>query len=264
MMDRRTFLAMPLVFLTEDVGALDAALARMKATGRFGVVLIVPATERFRLGQRLWALTALESEVEAHELFAQAVFTVLTPELAKGRFGGVEASRLLLSPDGKLLSWDRPAWEVYANAAAFAASFRPFLHGERGERLAERGKALDATLTPELRDAAGKLDAETLDERLAAREALGPHLEKLAPWAAWVASEGPEARRRAARLLLSTYYAALPANAPGAKVPYGCRGPEHWDPCPTCGMARINERERMFVRVLTGDPKLDRPRRGDD
>lgn len=264
-MDRRTFLATPLVFLLDGgKDALDAAIARMKATGRPGVVLAVPEEERFRLGQRLWALTWLESDVEAQELFAQAVFTVLTPEAARARFKGVDATHVLLSPEGEVQVSDRAAWDVFASAELFGASFRPFLHGEAGERLAARGRALEAAFTPEEKAAAGKLDVDSLDERLAARATLAPRMERLAPWAGWVARSGTsERRRKQGRLLLSSYYAALPDVA---KVPYGCRGPEYYSPCPTCGLARIDARQRMFLRILTGDPKKDAPprRRGDD
>lgn len=257
-----TLLALPLALLGEDLPAVDAALTRMKATGRWGVILIVPEKERFRLGQRLWAMTAFEEDLEAHEILSQAVFTALTPELARPRFGEIDATRLLLSPEGRLLASDRPSWDVYATAAAFTASFRPFLHGDKGERLEERARAQEATLTPEMREAVEKLGSDSLDERLSARGLLSKEMDKLTVWAAWMALQGPEKSRHSARLLLSTYYTALPSNAPGAKVLYGCRGPEY--PRYPCH-ARIPERERMFLRILTGDPKLDNPpKRGED
>src|SRR6185503_4181549 len=94
-LSRRSFLvgaaAAPLVYGLKDLsGALGDpeptwiadALARMKESGRWGVVLALPTPpqERFQFGQALWALTGLPNNgIEAHPLFCEAVFAVLAP-----------------------------------------------------------------------------------------------------------------------------------------------------------------------------------------
>ncbi len=264
--ERRTFLAglaaAPLVYgLREVLGGpeeehpewLEAGLKRMKASGRWGVVLVLPPPkDRFTFGQALWALTAFpETDHEAHRIFCEAVFFVMLPELAAKHFAvPATTTRILLSPEGKVLASD--AERVYeGDPNGFAEAFRPFLHGKDNRRLIDRAAELESRLSPELRAALDKLGSESAEESLAARLVLGRNMESLTIVLANVAETSPveRARLRAGNLLTS-YFASQDAKAPGGKVPFGASGPHYYDPCRGCGMARISDRSRMFLGFL--------------
>jgi hypothetical protein len=208
--DRRGFLlqAAALPFLDALQDTVDAALARARETGRWVVVLVAPADRlgRRRFGEQLWGLTRVEREID---LLSQAVFAVVK----HGRY--LDVDRVLLHPDGRRLAADQVKPEVYASAKAFIASFTPFIHGGKGERLEERGRATEAA--------------------------------QGTPWLAWRAGLGEvDARRR-----LREHTQALPDGSPGARLPYGCAEAAEWiDPCETCGMAEVDEVARRFLRIL--------------
>lgn len=267
-LDRRSFLAqagaMPLLLGLGDERpeeVLDRALARMKAMGRWGVVLVPPPAgqERALLGRGLWAIGAFDNEDEdAHLLLCQTVFAALPDEFVRKRFAVAPGTtRLLLSPEGKVLAADVEPLSVVLDPAKFVASFRPFVHGPSNARLMERAREIESRLEPELRAALGKLGSTQDVERLQAQTALVPRLEGITPLLGRLAETGSgELERRRARNLLTSYFASLKEEA---RVPFGCSGPHHWDPCPGCGMGRVPERSRMFLRFL-GDPV---PRRGE-
>lgn len=266
--ERRRFLAqaaaVPIVYGLVDVGVgaresdpawVGQALARMKETGRWGVVLALPpaAPERFRLGQALWALTSFENEDDdAHVILCQAVFVVTTPELAKRAFGMKDgATRLLLCPEAKTLASDAADLSVVRDPVKFASSFGAFLHGQENSRLAERAGAIEKGLSAEVKDAVAKLGSESSEEQLRAKLVLARKAEGMTPYLAHLAAAGPDERvRRRAKNLLTSYFASLRPEAPGTRLPYGCSGPHAYDPCRSCGMGRIPERSRMLFRFL--------------
>ncbi len=281
-LDRRMFLtqaaAVPLVFgLAEFDTQQEAkdsepewfprALARMKETGRWGLVLTLPHPDlRFQRGMALWSFMAFEDEdVDAHEIFCEAVVMVLTPEFIRKRFLVREqVDRLVLSPEGAFLTGDRIDDDVFKESKRFAESFRKFLHGDTNERLAERAKAIEAGMPAELKQAAGRLGAESVDERTAAAAALARKVEALTPYLAWLEhGASDDRRRRQARSLLSSYFATLRFET-GSKLPYGCLAPRHHDPCPGCGMMRRSARSSMFLQFQAPGEPPPKKRRGED
>jgi hypothetical protein len=264
---RRTFLAqvasLPLVYGLqaeqekggEDPAWFAQALARMKETGRWGVVLLLPgaANARWVLGQTLWAITAFESEdLDAHRLFCETVFIVMTPEFAGKHFPGKEGSnRILLSHDGNFLASDQIDLGILAKPADFFTSFGQFIHGENNQRLVERARNMEKTFSSELKEAFSKLGSELDEERLQAGLTVVCQIEGVTPVLMSIAETAEAPRRRLqARNLLTSYFSGLRPDAPGAKVPYGCSGPHYYDPCRSCGMARVPERSRMFLKFL--------------
>lgn len=276
--NRRTFLAqaaaVPLVFgLAEPQESKDAeprwfptALARMKETGRWGLgIVLQPDLHQFFWGQGLWALTAFPDEdVDAHEIFCESVVMILTPEFLRKRFSlEGKIHRVLLSPEGKPIASDEVDPMLVRDSTRFADSFREFLHGPKNERLIERAKAIEASLSDEVKRAAQKLDSESVDERTAAAVTLARKAETLTPYLAWMEHVGEGARqRRAARNLLSSYFASLQTDAPGSKLPFGCTGPHHFDPCRSCGMGQRSPRSSMMLRFLV--PGAPPPKKEDD
>ena len=280
LMNRRSFLeqaaAVPLVFgLTEPVGQdskdeepkwYPTALARMKQTGRWGLgIVLQPDLVPFVWGQGLWALTAFPDEdVDAHEIFCESVVMILAPEFVRKKFSlEGKIHRILLSPEGKAIASEEMDPTLVRDSMRFAESFRGFLHGPKNERLKERAKAIEAGLPEELKRAGQSLESENVDERVAAAAALARKAETLTPYLAWLEHEGtPSRRQRAARNLLSSYFASLQQDAAGARLPYGCSGPHHYDPCPSCGMGRRPPRSSMFLKFLVPGVKL--PKRLED
>lgn len=273
--DRRVFLgglaAAPLVYglgpsAPGDPEWLVEALARMKDTGRWGVVLLAPAGEepRRKLGLALYALTELDEEdVEAHDLFCQAVFLILSESQARIRFpkaaGAVD--RILLDPDGNPLAWDAAGLEIYADSAKFAASFRTFIHGPDGGRLVDRARALEAALPEPLLRAVRDLESDSADLRLEAVLTLTRSIEKVTPVLAHVQQRGgTEEARRQARLLLRRYFSTLAREGIGTRLPYGSFLGRFVNSCGTyvpearvsiaCGMGRASKRTRKFISFL--------------
>lgn len=208
----------------------------------------------------MWALTAFPDEdVDAHEIFCESVVMILTPEFVRKRYSlQGKVHRVLLGPDGKLITSGEMGPMLVRDSAFFAESFREFLHGEKNERLIERAKALEAGFSDETRRAVEGLGSESVEERTAAAAALSRRVEAMTPYLAWLehVAEGAR-RRRVARNLLSSHFASLQADAAGSKLPFGCTGPHHFDPCPSCGMGRRPPRSSMMLRFLVpGAPHL--------
>lgn len=280
MITRRAFLgraaAVPWVFGLAELGAqekkggepawLAEALGRMKETGRFGVVLVVPAgpEEQDRLGRALYALTELDDEdVEAHEIFCEAVVLCMTAESAARRFGELKGSsnRFLLSPEGGRLAADRVEPALFADSTKFAASFRLFLHGPANERLRGQAEAIGKRLPEELRRAVARLGSESAEERVEASCRIVRSIDGMIPLLVHAAVEGkdPEVARRA-RHLIRMYFSGTQEGAPGVRLPYGSTLPKFVNSCGSyvleggmsigCGMARTPKRSGKFLRFL--------------
>jgi hypothetical protein len=261
-MDRRTFLATPLVFGFRELFAQEAdpkvadwftaALKRMKETDRYGVVLVVPNEERARQSMGLVLNRMLtEDPAAAHQLFAGAVFICMTAPLADGRVrkSGETENRLLLAPDGKRIAADEMAWTIVGKAALaeMVEGLRKFLHGEKGERLAEHAARIEKRLTDEVRAALRALDAEDFEERSKASTVVLKNAAGMVPYLIRVAAtdESLERRWRAGAAVKEIFQT-------GGKIPFGCSTQlEYFDPCPGCGLARTPEPARHFLRFLS-------------
>jgi hypothetical protein len=256
MIDRRTFLtAAPFVFGLDrlPLQAQDpaspawytAALERMKATRRLGVVLVVDPADP-ALGVRL--ADCLQSG-SAGEILGQAVLITMIAPLARRHVlqGDEAVNRILLDPEGRRLAADRVAPEAFANPVNFGLSFRPFVEGVDGARLRER-----AVETPELRELLANLDAEDARTRQAAEAELVRLTDRHYPWLLWTSRQPGSAERRGRiqRALQGWTDAGrrLPFGAelrmqPQVQIPAG-------DPCPTCGLGAVTEADARFLRFL--------------
>jgi hypothetical protein len=270
-MDRRTFLAqtaavplifgLPLLFGQEPAPGMpewyEAALKRMKELGRYGVAIVAPDllavadptqadAPRRRLGTTLWTL-AHEEYPAAHALFSEAVFICLTSDIADRtvRKAGDARNRFLLSPDGDLLSADKVDAAAMENLELFVSSFAPFLHGEGNSRLKERSEAIQKRFDAEVEKAFSQLGADSADDRESATAILSRRAESLTPYLAWLSISAPDFEKRGrAKDLLAAYYTA------GPRLPYGSYLPEVLDSCRGCGMGRVPENSRKFIRFL--------------
>ena len=262
-MNRREFtgslFGLPFLFQEIDAPAWYAkALSKMRELGRWGLVMVAPddPKERVAFGRSIYALTELEDEgADAQDLLLETVPIVMTQELANRWLPG-PGNRILLAPDGKVLARDTVSKEAYA-PAAFAAAFRPFIHGANNERLRERAAALE---TPEARAALKRLAIH--EQRVDAVLELAKHVEKMTPVLARESLEAEnEQVRKLSRVVLRRHFADLPPETPGATLPYGSHlgkfvsscghyAPEGEGPRIGCGMARAPKRSGKFITFL--------------
>lgn len=261
---RRAFLATPLVFGLRELLAQDTkwepdwyrkARERMRQTGRYGVVIVVPdgLPEREKLGNALQNL--LEDPAEGlRELFCEAVFVCVTSEVARAclREPGERHNRFLLDPAGKRLAADTVDPAVFLESQKFLKSFLPLVHGGRGERLRDRAAAIRATLEDPLKKALTRLDAETVDERDEAAALVQKHAETILPLLVEtrVTTANEEVRARCRAILQKHFESAA---VPGPRLPYGARleEPVVKDNCPACGLVVIRTEPRKLLRFLT-------------
>ena len=275
MMDRREFLAAtPLVFgldalLAQEPGRpawIDAALRRMKDTGRFGLVLVAPEGDPLqrRVGLALWDLTR---STHVRGLLAEAVVLCVLPAHAKAL--AAESGRLvLLSPDGLPADAAPLAVETLEDPVRFAATADALLRGRRERRAAE----IRAGLTADLRAALNQLDVDDFETREKVLGAVAAAADRIAPLLAHLARTGrsEELRGRAAQALAHVYELAA-EDVHGPRLPYGARIPrvgsagcigdvELPEDAPKdaevstvlCGMARIPPGPpRRFLRFLS-------------
>lgn len=273
-MDRRTFLAAPLLFGLPALFAQERkapswyadALRRMKETDRYGIILVLPD---IRTDGRTYGL-ALKQLLEGgdrgpHELFVEAVFVCLRRSQAEGLVcePGDRHTRFLLDPSGKKIDSDLAGFGVYESAAAFTRSFGPFLHGKSDERLREHSARVERDLSAGARRAIKALDADDVEIRdqassllLAQTDRIAPHLVDLSRRA-----DTPERRNRLSDLL-ENYFRSRPEEKPGPRLPYGCAITRfvstgcgsYWEDepreLPACGMGRANPDSRRLLTFL--------------
>jgi hypothetical protein len=273
MLDRRSFLAaVPLVFGLDRLAAqeparpewLEAALRRMKDSGRFGLLIAVPAADphQKRAGAALWSLTRSELQ-PVRQLLAECVVMCSTRPEVLGVRANDHRRLFLLSPEGVLL--DGGPLALADLEAGFAAAAETLLAGRRAKRAAE----IERGLSPELRRALDLLDAEDVQERQSACLRVAEEADRIAPLLAHRARAAatPEARGRAGQALVRLYDRAQEA-AFGPRLPYGARVPKmrqrgcgglvearegEPDEAVTikCGKAAVNADEvRLFLRFL--------------
>ncbi len=269
MIDRRAFLsqaaAVPLVFGLADLfsqepgrppGWFSEALRRMKETGRYGIVLVVPdaEAERRALGGRLQGLID-SGHRDVQHLLCEAVFICMTSALTASRLraAGENVDRILLNPDGKRVEADVAPPGALAGTAAFIESFRKLLYGEGEKRRREHVASIEARLPAPVKDAIPRFEADDFEEREKAWDVVRRHAEPIVPYLVYLASHGKgvELRDRCSRAVLS-HFAASREGASGPRLPYGCAAAlETVDPCPACGRGVIPHPSQRFLRFLT-------------
>jgi hypothetical protein len=284
-MDRRTFLkqaaAAPLVFGLGDLFAQDQkspawlaeALARMKDTGRYGIVLIIPDDKEQQrpIGQALAALIDGKDR-GSHALFSEAVFVCMRRFAAEGAVcdAGDRNTRYLLDPSGKKIDADIPGENALKDAAAFENSFGPFLHGKDGKRFRERVEEIRKSLPAEVTKAVENLDADEADVRDKASAVLQAHADRIISYLAdsSARASSPEARSRAADVV-EHHFRTFSGDKPGPRLPFGCKvsvlveagcgelrekgddEEEGKSPVKGCGMASLTKHDRRFLRWLS-------------
>lgn len=266
-MHRREFLALaagsPLIFGLRELLAqeaspdfVSAALKRMKATKRFGVLLVIPADKvgQKRLGKALFDRlpSALRSGGDGFELFTGAVFVCVDEAQAKpfseGKVEGEGIVRILLDPLGKRVEEDRVKWETFEDSGKFIDSFLKFIHGADGARLRDHAKAIEKDMPEELKKAATKLKGSPEESRAAAAT-LKAAADSIAPWLVQRAFE--EGAHYVA--LLRQFYLEQSAKEPDPTLPFGVRAERvrNEDPCPPCGMAAYPATSYRFLSFYT-------------
>lgn len=269
MMHRRAFLATPLVFGLRELLAQDpasapawwaAALRRMKDTGRCGVVLAAPAgRDGVRFGTELAALLPAEDPA-LRRLLGEAVFVVLSPALARRLVlrDGETFNRLLLAPDGSRLAADVVAPQVFARPMFFVGSFRPFVEGSDGARLAERAAAQEASVPTEALRAIGSLASASPAIREQAAADLARQADRCYPWLLQrLLSESDVDLRGRLALVLDRVVLSADPRVAGPALPYGVKRvvaeasfPEGGN-CAACGLVVASAPARDFLECLT-------------
>lgn len=277
-MNRRRFLtqaaAIPALFGLRELFAQEPAsgppawyvqaLERMKSTGRYGVILVVPDPEadRRRLGLTLWTL-ANEDHRAGHLLFTEAVFICIPSTVADRLFtpSGERQRRFLLDADGTLLAADAVDTAALDDPDKFVASFATFLHGVSNDRLRARAEAVRKTLGDDVKKAVAQLSSESADEREAAQALLVRHADAIAPYLAHeaVVAADVETRGRMGDIL-ARLYATTREESVGPRLPYGSYMPEFAEACGRlrlkeeamveCGLGRAPLKSRKFIRFL--------------
>jgi hypothetical protein len=269
--DRRAFLSIlagsPFVFGLREILAqegspdfVNAALKRMKATKRFGVLLVIPADKvsRMKLGQALLDRLAVGSDADrkGFDLFCAHVFVCLSDEQAakaglEAKVEGEGVLRLLLDPQGKRIEADRVKLGVIQDPGKFAESFTAFIHGEKGARLRDHAKAIEKEFTPELKKAAERLAVGRLDgtdgEAADAYSTFVKRADTITPWLLQKKLEDTESKYQL--ILWEFYMHKGPALDPEPVMPFGIRAERGavGDPCPPCGMAAYRATSYRFL-----------------
>jgi hypothetical protein len=251
-LDRRVFLGFlagsPLIFglreLLAQEGAPEfvaAALQRMKKPRKYGVFIVLPGDKESReaIGQGLLDQLA-DSELggsPAVRLFCVHVFVCLTEDQAKQAGFGAKAEgegilRLLVNSEGKLIHADRVKLEVFKDKAGFASSFSEFVHGKEMDRLRDQAKAIQESITEDVRQAAARLNDEDV------RKTLPAAADTIAPWLSY---KSYFAKDHGERLLtvLRVHYRKQLDEGPLLALPFGIKTERVTgsDPCPPCGMS---------------------------
>jgi len=248
-MDRRAFLSIvagsPFVFgLRELLGQeatpdfVTAALQRMKKTRRYGVFIVIPPEPESRkcIGQGLLDQLAHHplGDRAAVELFCAHVFVCLTEAQAtqaglSAKVEGEGVLRMLVDSEGKQIQADRVKLDVFKDRAGFVGSFSKFIHGKDLTRLRDQAKAIQDSMSEEVRQAAARLSGEDL------RKTLPAAAETIAPWLAYkryFAKDGEPFST-----VLRVYYLQQLEKGPVLALPFGIRADRvvGEDPCPPCG-----------------------------
>jgi hypothetical protein len=269
---RREFLAgaaaAPLVFGLPFAGCspapappwLGEALAKLRAEGRLGLALRVPADAagRCRLGHHF--ARCLDSDLpELREALADVVVLCFDEPAFRSRFGASRAweAAVLIDGDGYELG-SLP--ELSADPGALADALRTLIDGPDGARGRARAEAARRRATPQALARLRQLESAEDVQALAAE--VGPILPLVV--AERLASDRND---RQGRMLhaVAAHYEALPGTERGPRLPYGielspgARGGCGHCGCseapvpkalPACGIAVMPRQARSFVKFL--------------
>ncbi len=273
-MKRRTFLqqlaATPLifglgsVFSQEDGSTPDwyrKALLKMKQTGRYGIVIVVPEDPKKREQAASALYTALLRKPSS--IFCEAVFICLSSKMAKQlvRKPGENSNRFLLDPSGKRIYSDRINVTYTLKSRRFSASFERFLHGRNNVRLKRQVAQIE--VPEKIRVALEQLESDRIEERSHAEKILLESMETIAPLLALLrTTTSREETRARIDTLMRNHVTILDAESGfpqhkrrPRKLPYGTVlnkrkiYPES-DPCGACGMALPSPTSRSFLTFI--------------
>ncbi len=268
---RRAFLAQaaafPLAFGLPLAGCdrvggpawLADALRRLRADGRLGLVVRLPAAKDARcgIGHAISYYLLTEPNPDVHEVLAEAAILCLDSDALQASIRGVRPADTLVLVDGEGFAVDGLAFTPKENWTNFVASARALLHGPGGTRLAERAA--------QARRRAPAEAVAALDKPLPDVAALGTSVGALIPALEKERLAAPEPRAARLREAVEAYWSASPPAAPGPRMPYGVEttaqmrggcgacGCEEAPPrnvMVACGMAAALKGARYFVKFL--------------
>ncbi|MBL8797951.1 MAG: hypothetical protein JNM56_28900 [Planctomycetia bacterium] len=269
----------PLPVAPEEL--LKAARERMKQEHKPGVVIVVPADAKAagKLGNDLAALlggknpacavgeprpfqqpsTAGAGNLDAHQLFCQAVFVCLPAEAARKAFPRLRAdsAAFLFDDAGKIVDEVKASENLFS--ADFVSQLTSLLHGKQGERLAATAQAQRAALGKEAAQRADTALRSLDSEQFFIRQQASVVLGELAPratalLAAELRKQPPLETRRRLETFFEQIYGEASEEKPSARLPFGAQ----WqgmrvDTCPTCGRGSVAAPTRLFLRFLIQD-----------
>lgn len=220
------------------------AVARMKATRRHGIAMVVPDGEPDRTEfADAWMVLLDSPDPDIREVLAEAVFYALGTEVAKDtvRRPGETANWILITPDAKVLSGDFVNYRSVLQPERFVRTCRKLLHGKDDVRLKAAADAIWAELSPAERKSLEEHDDGIYD--------LAPNV---IPWLVWRRITAHDERAAAAitRLFLKR----------GPDAPVGMEKQGAWiDPCLGCGMASAPRASRRFLSYLSPRSNAETP-----
>ena len=226
------------------------ALAEMKSTKSPGVAIVLPAAKEASaalLGELQTLLREASFDAQVH--LVEAVYVVVAGVHAEAKEG---ETLVLLESDGKRAA----ASTTKVTAADFAKAVRPLLRN--GDRLATRAKA---ARTPEFEKLLDEFQGKDQDKAWLAAGRIVTEFATTgaALLAAYEAETGADAKSRLGLLIHRAF--ARRRGDEGTEIerplPFGTK----WnvaplpteDPCPTCGMMRIQPRSRDTLEYLVKD-----------
>jgi hypothetical protein len=269
---RRAFLAqacaLPLAFGLplcgcERAGApawLVDALRRLRADGRLGLALRLPAAKDARcgIGHAISHYLLSVPDADVHEVLAEAALLCLDGDALQASIRGVRPADTLVLVDGDGYAVDGLAFRPKDDWSNFVPSARALLHGAGGARLAERAAAARRRAPAEA--------VAALDQPVPDAAALGPSVGTLIPALVKERLAAPAPRAARLREAVEAYWSASPPAGPGPRMPYGvettaqmrggcgacgCEEAPPRNAMVACGMAAPLKNARYFVKFLT-------------
>jgi hypothetical protein len=247
-------------------GLLKEALGRMKAEGKPGIALRIPADKKLRHlpGHQLIGLLN-DFEQQYSGLFAETVFVCLEgPALQAGIRGATPSHAMVLfDTNGRATAGIEYTYEN--SWETFVPEVTALLHGEGNRRIRARAEQTRRRADPALIEAVDRLETEAHRERVLRDAAT------IGPWLVYerLVATSP-ARESALGYLLRCHLEAASATTPGPRLPYGIETGEFRGGCGSgdsceeqvkeerkflavgaCGMALVAPQARSFIRYIT-------------